>query len=801
MKKIYSFALITFCCLSILSAAPLQGNYTIDSSAASSGTNFKSWKDFSLSLNANGVSGNVLVQVLSSTQETAQVTFGPIAGSSSSNQIKIKGNGFRVSNNIADAGILLYGTDYLTIDSAIIENNSSNSNAMGIRFFNGADHNTISNCIILLSGLSTISTSSGAYISFSSIIANPAAVSTSNLGSYNLIKGNTLTTSNTNSPGPAYGITLNGSSSSYTTTPQNNSIIGNRILNFAHMGISMSYINGNQILFNEISRTDADSNNCNSTLYGIYVTQGNSGNRGIRIDSNYLHEWPKDSTYSGSGPTSIYGIYTSYISGTNNLKFSVKGNLISNIKATKTLYLNYHFSPKFIDLIGNTAHKASLPNGSGTTFHGFSLYNASGSYRINKNTIQYCNGGYTWYGIKNEYPLLCSGVQEINDNFIHNNTQTYFYRYGIYSYYANLSDTMHQIEIKRNRISHNQTDYYFTFLIYTAYYGAYEITDNILAYNKSDYYYLYGIYANYYGDYTIARNNLHHNTANNNIGYFYGIYNYYNYSSKTYSNLMFKNIGYYGTYGIYNMSNTSNPKNSIVQQNTIIIDGKESKYNNHYAYPIYSLNQYSPKTSIIGNIYDVQNSAYAYFYYQTYGSIDLGYNSYNVDSNTRVQFNTTTNGVTTNLDSWCMSNIGVNEFNACKAGGHYFDTSNYASTWFFNQDNTPSIADNLLDVYGNARNSSNSDRGAVEYTGVTSIKTQAVLKSSKLYPNPNKGLSVNLENVSQNKSFVLYDLNGKQIQSGILVEGMNEIDLKNLSKGAYFIVLDKETQALKLIVQ
>ena len=781
----------------------MQGNYTIDASAPNSSSNFKSWRDCSLNLSINGVSGDVLVEVLSNTIESAQVTFGPITGSSSSNQIKIKGNGYKVSANVADASILLYGTDYLTIDSATIENTSNKISATGLRFYNGADHNTISNCAIILSGLVVTNYSQGAYISFSSDATNPIWTSTSNLGSFNLIIGNTLTTNNLNSPGPAFGITLNGSSSSYTTTPQNNTVVGNKILNFSYMGIYMNNVNGNQIVSNEISRTAADSNNCNPTLYGIFINQGKSGNRSIRVDSNYMHEWPNDSTFSGNGALIIYGIYSRFVLGNDSLPFSVQGNIIANIKAVSTLYLNYHNGAQFINLIGNVAYNANLPIGSsaGTIFHGFSLYNSVGSYRINKNTIQYCNGGHTWYGIKNEYPLQCSGVQEINDNYIHHNRNTYYSRHGIYSYYANLSDTMHQIEIKRNRITNNQTDNYYTNLIFTSYYGAYEITDNLLAYNKSDNYYLYAINANYYGYYNIARNNIHHNTANNNIGYFYGLYNYFNHSSNINSNLMYKNIGYYGTYGMYNMSNNSNPKNTVIRQNTIIIDGKDSKYNNHYAYPIYTLNQYSPVTSIIGNIFDVQNSPFAYFYYQTYNTLDVGYNSYNLDSNTSVQFNIGNNGNKDNLDSWCMSNIGVNEFNASKFGGHFFDTSNYASTWFFNQNNTPSIASNLLDVYGNARNSSLSDRGAVEYSGATSIKTEKVVIASKLYPNPNKGQSVNLDNVSYNKSFKLYDINGKQIQSGNLNEGMNEINLQGLSQGAYFIILDQETQALKLIVQ
>jgi hypothetical protein len=801
MKKIslLSFYLL---CVSILSAAPMQGNYTIDSTAASSASNFKSWRDFSLSLNTNGISGNVLVQVLSNTLETAQVTFGPITGSSSSSQIKIKGNGYRVSANVADASILLYGTDYLTIDSATIENTSNNPNAMGLRFFNAADHNTISNCTILLTGLTLRTVNNGAYISFSSVIDKPAVASSSNLGSYNLIVGNTLSTKN-NSPGPAYGISINGSYSSYTTTPQNNTVIGNRILNFAYMGIYMSYVNGNQIISNNISRTATDTSYCSNTLFGIYLLHGVSGNRSIRIDSNYLHEFPIDTNKTGVIPATIYGIYSYSIFGNDSLHFSVSGNLVSKLKASSTLNIHYHDGAQYIDLIGNTVYKATLPIGSGNgrTFNGINLIYAKGSYRINKNTIQYCDGGYTWYGIKNETPLFCSGVQEINDNYIHHNIKNYYYRYGIYSAYANYSDSAHPVEIKRNRITHNQTDNYYTYLIYTSYYGTYQINDNLLAYNKSDYYYLFGIYTNYYGYYTIARNKIHHNTAINNVGFFCGIYNIDNYETKIFSNLMYGNVGYYGTYGISNTCNSSNPTNMLVQQNTIIIDGNDSKNTMHNAYPISVSTLNSSKTFFIGNIYDVRNSANAYFNYVNTGTLFSGHNSYCIDNNTKVLFKTNYNSPKTDLDSWCMSNIGVNEFNASKVGGHYFDTSNYASTWIFNQDNTPSRKDNLLDVYGIARNSSYSDRGAVEYTGATSIKTEAVLKSSKLYPNPNKGLSVNLDNISQNRSFVLYDLNGKQILNGILVEGMNEIDLKNLSQGAYFIVLDKETQALKLIVQ
>src|SRR5690606_15904977 len=73
---------------------PLNGNYTIDSSLATSGSNFQSISDFASISSLVGVSGAVNVDVvIGSGPYNQQVVFGDISGVSNSNSITLNGNG------------------------------------------------------------------------------------------------------------------------------------------------------------------------------------------------------------------------------------------------------------------------------------------------------------------------------------------------------------------------------------------------------------------------------------------------------------------------------------------------------------------------------------------------------------------------------------------------------------------------------------------------------------------------------------------------------------------------------------
>jgi hypothetical protein len=112
----------------------------------------------------------------------------------------------------------------------------------GIQLMNDADHNTVENCTITMTNVSTSSNYAGIVINGSA--TSPTAVGTSNCDS-NLIVGNTI-------DGGYAGITLVGNGS--TSEIYGNKVLNNTIKDFYTYGI---YINGNVgsiIANNNISR-------------------------------------------------------------------------------------------------------------------------------------------------------------------------------------------------------------------------------------------------------------------------------------------------------------------------------------------------------------------------------------------------------------------------------------------------------------------------------------------------------------------------------------------------------------------
>src|SRR5574343_488360 len=289
-------------------SAQMSGTYTIDKTAATGGTNFASWADFRTAIVTNGVNGAVTVDV--NTDITgSQVSFPAITGASSTNTITINGNGKFFAASVADAVILLDGADYFTFDNLIVRNTSTSVSLQGFRFMNSADYNTIKNCIIEFSALTTSSSTGGAYIGFSTSTSMTTTSST-NHGAFNVIDKNTMRTTNVNSPGPTFGIAIQGSTSTYTSTPQNNTISNNKIENFNSRAIRAYYTNGVQILNNDISKANATSYNTQSTLYGIDFEYSYASSRATKIEYNNTHDLPFLGATVSSAPTTIYAYYT-----------------------------------------------------------------------------------------------------------------------------------------------------------------------------------------------------------------------------------------------------------------------------------------------------------------------------------------------------------------------------------------------------------------------------------------------------------------------------------------------------------
>ncbi|HEY1046258.1 MAG TPA: hypothetical protein VGF79_07455, partial [Bacteroidia bacterium] len=341
--------------------AQLSGSYTLDSTLATGGTNFKTWADFRSSIVTNGVSAAVTLNVITNRVETAQISFPAITGASATNTITIKGNSMVLEADLTDAVILFDGVDYLTIDGLVIRNTSNSATTRGIRVQNESDNNTIKNNTIEFSALTTTSTSGSAYILFSTSTTSATTSSSTNHGLNNVISGNLMRTTNSGSPGPAFGITIQGSSSSYTATAQNNTVSGNTIQNFYYMGIYMNNTNGNQILNNDISRANATSYNSNSTLLGIYSTYSYAANRATKIDGNNIHDLPYQGGTASNAPGTVYVTYFQYNYGNSTYRFSASNNTLKDNKANGYMYLCYGYYNYHMDLIGNLADNNDVP--------------------------------------------------------------------------------------------------------------------------------------------------------------------------------------------------------------------------------------------------------------------------------------------------------------------------------------------------------------------------------------------------------------------------------------------------------
>jgi len=258
-------------CVTGVAQAQLSGNYTIDATKTTGGTNYASWSAFASAIGTSGVSGAVKVTVMNDETTSATVQFNGISGASATNTITIDGNGKKLISSSTYEAIALNGPDYLSLSNLTIQKTGTGTAQMGIRFYNSADYNTVSSCTIEYTALSSSSTSSGAYIAFASSQTSLTSTSSTNNGSYNNIKNNLMRTTNSNSPGPAFGIVDQQGTSTYYYAANNNTFEGNKIENFYYYGVFNRYSNGEQFVNNDISRKNASSGSTTSTtMFGMY---------------------------------------------------------------------------------------------------------------------------------------------------------------------------------------------------------------------------------------------------------------------------------------------------------------------------------------------------------------------------------------------------------------------------------------------------------------------------------------------------------------------------------------------------
>ena len=285
--------------------------YTINSNLSTGGGNFQSFADAANAM-ACGITGPIVFNVdAASGPYNGQLILGDIMGTSSTNTITINGNGtmigFASANANERAVIKLNGTDYVTIDSLIINANTG-TYGFGVQLLNDADNNTISRCIINADLTSTLATNHAGIL----VNSTPSAITTlgSTLCDNNTITGNTVT-------GGYIGIGLLGNG--VTSVISNNQVTNNTIKDFYLTGIHLNGGVSTIISGNDISRP---SRPAMGNFQGIFLS-GASTN--TLINGNRLHN-PFDGALTGT--QAFFPIYLSSCNATAGNENIISNNLV-----------------------------------------------------------------------------------------------------------------------------------------------------------------------------------------------------------------------------------------------------------------------------------------------------------------------------------------------------------------------------------------------------------------------------------------------------------------------------------------
>ncbi len=314
------------------------GTYTINSGAATGGSNYQSFTDAANAIRC-GIAGAIVFNVSPGTYNE-QVTLPSISGSSATNTITFNGNGATLSFNSVNsserAGIKLNGADYVRINNLNIVGTGTGTvtteYSWGIELINDADNNIISGCTITTTDASTSS-------NFAGIVISGSATGATSSGSFcdnNQILNNTIN-------GGYYGITVIGS-----VTPDfsvGNIVKGNTVKGFYLYGIYTAYTDGVLVDSNNISRPNRTGV---STFYGVSMVNGNLN--GV-VSRNRIYN-----PFGGltSSTATFYGVYLSSSDAVSGSENTIKNNLIYNVNGEGIQYGLYNSSSDYARFYHNT---------------------------------------------------------------------------------------------------------------------------------------------------------------------------------------------------------------------------------------------------------------------------------------------------------------------------------------------------------------------------------------------------------------------------------------------------------------
>ncbi len=361
----------------VTSPALISGNFTINNALPTGSGNFQTFAE-AISSIACGINGPVTFNVeVGSGPYNEQFTIPQIFGANATNRISIRGNGAIVQFDPPTANrhiIKLDGADYITLDSLDIRTTGTTTTTFGwgIHLTNGADYDSIKNCIISIGSTSATQSNSAGIVASGTSASVTAAGNASN----NVIIGNIIT-------GAYQGIILTGTATSLNGVK--NQIIRNTIKDFYADGISLTHNDSTIIAFNDVSRP---ARTVVTTFTGIQL---GAGNIKCIVDGNKIHDTHNAATTQTG---TAYGVFSTGNDAAPGNENRIINNLIYNFNSgSGIIYGLYNSSSDGVRYYHNTVvldHSAAT---AGIT-RGF--YQLTAATNIDfKNNIIFINRGGT----------------------------------------------------------------------------------------------------------------------------------------------------------------------------------------------------------------------------------------------------------------------------------------------------------------------------------------------------------------------------------------------------------------------
>jgi len=321
--------------LSATIATTLSGNYTINSTLPTGGTNFNSFSDFTAAYTAYGLGGAVDVQVAPGTGPyNERVTFKDAPGLSAINTISIQGNGNVISFDAGfpNLGIVIFDeARHITLDSLTITTSGNSERNFGVLFTNQADSNRIKNCTIDFSSL------------LNSNLTSAGIASSDSWTSYSVEGDNAkgLIIENNTIIGGFIGIALTGNTANNANA--GNIIRKNSIREFRRIGISCEGQFEPEVYENNITREIRQNT---FGFIGVWVENSPS----FKVFRNRIHNTYVDTSDSGA----CIGIYCSNSDGTAGNENLVYNNIVYNFNGSGDIQAFYNLSSDYTKYYHNS---------------------------------------------------------------------------------------------------------------------------------------------------------------------------------------------------------------------------------------------------------------------------------------------------------------------------------------------------------------------------------------------------------------------------------------------------------------